>query len=292
VLTGRDTVPAAFVAAAHRGGRIERARHVRHLALGLGQPGTVACPTTDDGILAVLAAGGVLDLDVPAAALDDDAITSRGRAIDEREPDAFERSWSAVQPGDAAATGDGGACWTHGGLLWAARSFAQGVHASEGVRIHVSPASEADGIDGVRAVVVRTLVPAITGATLVDLGAEIAVRPAGEIADAARPFVEGLRGGRRGRIDAAAARDALDLARCRLALLTGEAAVAVDWLRMLGVPAEPLLAVPGCASPVRANTPMPGVTIGVADDGEVLVRAGAVAPARCRDGWLHTGRYE
>jgi long-subunit acyl-CoA synthetase (AMP-forming) len=37
---------------------------------------------------------------------------------------------------------------------------------------------------------------------------------------------------------------------------------------------------------------MPGTTIAVADDGEVLVRSQAVAPERCTDGWLHTGRFE
>jgi hypothetical protein len=293
VLTGRETVPAAFAATAYRNGWTDLARRVRHLALGMGDAGTVPCPTTDAGALAALAAGATLDFDRAPVALDEDALLARGRDVDERDPDAFERAWSAIAPGAVAAIGDGGNRWTHGGLLWAARSFAQGVGAGAGVTVSVSDATEPDGLDGVRRFVVRTLVPAVTGARLVERDAAVAVRAAEETVDATRPLVASLPTGRRRQRGAAAdARASLGLASCRLALVTGEASVAVDWLQQLGVAAEPLAVVPACAGPISAGRPLPGVTVAVADDGEVLVRSDAVALDRCDDGWLHTGRFD
>lgn len=293
MLTGRETVPAAFAATAYRNGWTDLARRVRHLALGLGDAGTIPCPTTDAGALAALAAGGTLDFDRAAVALDENALLARGREVDERDPDAYEQGWSAITPGATAAIGDGGERWTHGGLLWAARSFAQGIDAEPGVTISVSDATAGDGVDGVRRFVVRTLVPAVTGARLVDRDAAIVVCAAEEMIEATRPLVTSLPTGRfRQRGAAAAARQSLGLTTCRLALVTGDADVAVDWLQQLGVPVEPLAAVPACAAPISAARPMPGVTVAVADDGEVLVRSDAVALDRCSGGWLHTGRYD
>jgi hypothetical protein len=292
VLTGRDTVPATFAATAYRNGWADVARRVRLVALGLGTPGTVPCPTTDVGALAVLAAGGTLDFDAPPQALDEAALEDSGRELDERTPDAFERRWSVIQPSDIAAVGDGGARWTHGALVWAARSFAQGIGAGDGTTLRVSDETEADGIDGVRRFVVRTLVPAIAGARLVVRDAEVELWSADEAVLATRPLIASLPTGRwRGRGAAASARVELDLARARLVLVTGEAGVAVDWLSQLGVRAEPLTAVPACATPISATQPLPGITVAVADDGEILVRADAVALDRCADGWLHTARY-
>ena len=286
MLTGRETVPAAFAATAWQHGWHDLARRVRHVALGLGQVGTVPPPSTTAGALAVLAAGGTLDFDTDSVPLDEDALADAGRAIDERDPDAYERAVGAVAPGAVAARGDGGRTWTHGGLLWAARSFAQGVDAGPGVRLRYE-----DDLDGVRTFVLRSLVPAVSGAAVVDAGADVLVWPAARALAALRPAIEALPAGRlRSR---GAARDAvagLGLAGCRLVLVTGDAGVAVDWLDQLGVPAAPLLAVAGCAAPVRTDRPLPGVTIATADDGELLVRADFAAPeALASDGWLHTG---
>jgi hypothetical protein len=58
------------------------------------------------------------------------------------------------------------------------------------------------------------------------------------------------------------------------------------------VRAEPLDAVPGCAAPFGGARPLPGVTVAIDDDGEVLVRSGAAARSRTVGGWLRTGRFE
>ncbi len=286
MLTGRETVPAAFAATAWRLGWSELARRVRHLALGLGDVGVVPPPTTTAGSLAVLAATGTLDFDAEPESLSEDALVDAGRELDEKDPDAFERRWQAVAPASVAARGDGGLAWTHGALLWAARSFAQGIGAADGDRLRLD-----DDLGGVRSFVLHSLVPAVSGAVVVDVQPDVVVWGADHAVDALRPVIEGLPPGRlRSR---GAARDAvaeLGLRDCRLVLVTGAAAVAVDWLGQLGVRAEPLLAVTACAAPVRAAQPLPGVTIGIADDGELLVRADFVATgAPAADGWLHTG---
>jgi len=228
VLTGRETVPAALAATGWRqrdawGGVLAR---VRHLALGLGDDRPVATPTSVAGTLAILAVGGVVDLDAEPVALDEDALVTAGRAVDEREPDAFERRWREVQPGDDAVRGDGGLTWTHGGLLWAARSLVQHLGLDEGDRVHVR------GLDGVRALVAGTIAPLLAGAAVVD-----------------RPD---------------------------------------ETTTIIG---PGLVVVPGIAVPVAGDRPLPGVTVAIADDGEVLVRSDAVSPTACAaDGWLHTGR--
>ena len=286
MLTGRETVPAAFAATAWHLGWHDLARRVRHLALGLGSAGTVPPPTTTAGALAVLAAGGTLDFDADPAPLAEDALADAGREIDEKDPDAYERAVHAVAPGDVAARGDGGHPWTHGGLLWAARSFAQGIGARPDVRLRYE-----DDLDGVRTFVLRSLVPAVSGAAVVDARPDVLVWPAASAVAALRPVIEGLPPGRlRARGAAREAVAGLGLAGCRLVLVTGDGGVAIDWLGQLGVHAEPLLTVPACAAPIRTDRPLPGVTIGTADDGELLVRADFVASdALADDGWLHTG---
>jgi hypothetical protein len=223
VLTDRETVPAVFAATAWRAGWVARAERVRRLALGLGAAGVVGMPPSGDAALAVLAAGGVLDLDLAPAVLDEPALLEAGRAIDQRDPDAFEAQWSAVAPDDDALRGDGGATWSHREVLWAARSFAQGVGAGPGTTISIQDGA----LDGARDVVVRLLVPVVSGAVVVDGVADVCVR-------------------------------------------RGE-----------------YLGVAGCAGPVSAGAPLPGVTIAVDDDGAVLVRAGSAARDRRDDeGWV------
>jgi hypothetical protein len=288
VLTGRETIPAAFAAAAWRECDTAVITLVRHVALGLGEVGTVPSPGTTAGTLAVLAAGGVIDLDAAAAPLDEDALAADGRAIDEREPDAFERRWRTITPADAATIADGGLTWSHGGLLWAARAVAQCIGAEAGVRIRLD-----DPLEGVRRLVLETLVPAVTGAERVTTGsADVLVTAAPALLDRLRPVLDALpTGRRRARGAARDARRTLGLDSTRLVLLTGDGgAVAADWLDLLGVEAAELVSVPGCAAPIRAGAPLPGVTVAVDDDGEVLVRSDAVAPGAIADGgWLHTG---
>jgi hypothetical protein len=271
VLSGRETIPGAFAATAWAHHWVALATRVRHLALGLEPAGTRPAPASDAAALAVLAAGGVIDFDAPAEPLDEAALIERGRAVDERDPDAYERRWREVAPGDVAARGDGGATWTHGALLWAARSFAQGVAVRTGDRLRLD-----DGLDGVRGFVLRTLVPAVTGAVVATSSADVRVCRAADAVEELRPRVTD---GSRAQAD-----------RHRLVLVTGDADVAVEWFGFVGQPAAPLVTVAGCAGPVRTLTPLPGVTIGVDDDGELLVRAESVAPdRRSEDGWLHTG---
>lgn len=293
MLTTAETVPAAFAAASYRDDRRVLATRVRHLALGLEGADTRPLPTTDAAALAVLAIGGVLDLDATPLALDEDALETIGQTRDEEDPDAYERAWRAVAPTDIAVVGDRGASWTHAELTWAVRSVAQHVHTEPGLRLHVSSATANDGIDGVRRLVLTTLLPALAGVDVVEADADVIVWSAGEVVPITRALVTSLPTGRLRRRGATAdARERLGLARCRLALVTGDAGVAVDWLRELGIRAEPLEVVPGCAAPVRAARPLPGVTIAVDDDGEMLVRSGATAGGRAVDGWLRTGRFE
>ena len=228
MLTGRETVPAALAATGWRqrdewGGVLAQ---VRHLALGFGEERPVAHPTTVAGTLAVLAVGGVIDLDAEPAPLDEAALAVAGAAVDEREPDAYERRWRVVQPGDEAVRADGGLSWTHGGLLWAARSVVQHLDLGPGDRLKVR------GLDGVRALVASIVAPLLAGAAVVEFAGE-----------GVATFGPGL------------------------------------------------VVVPGIAVPLGGDVPLPGVTVGIADDGEVLVRSDAVSPAACgADGWLHTGR--
>jgi hypothetical protein len=293
VLTTAETVPAAFAGASYRDDRRGLATRVRHLGLGLGPAERRPAPTTDAGALAVLAMGGALDLDVAPCALDEDALAAAGRALDEQDPDAFERAWRTVGPDDVAVIGDGGAQWTHADITWAVHSVAQHLGAEPGVRLQVSSATAADGIDGVRRLVLTTLLPALTGVELVDDAADVVVWSATEVVPVARALVTSLPTGRLRRRGARAdGRGRLGLDRCRLALVTGSAGVAVDWLLEVGVRAEPLETVAGCAAPVRAARPLPGVTVAVDDDGEVLVRSGATAAGRAVDGWLRTGWFE
>lgn len=236
MLTGRETVPAALAATGwqHRelpalDGRTwgDLVRRVRHLALGLGDGvGTVGLPGSSAGALAVLAAGGVLDLDAPPGRLDEEALVAAGASIDEREPDAFERRWREVTPGDEAVRGDGGLSWSHGGLLWAARSVVQALDLGAGDRLLVS------GVDGVRALVLGVLAPVLSGAT---------------------PSTQRS-----------------------------------ETVKALG---PSVIVLPAVAVPVAVERPLPGVTVAIADDGEVLVRSDAVSPSACGEhGWLHTGR--
>jgi hypothetical protein len=289
MLSGRETVPAAFAATVWREGWSELAERVRHLALGMGDVGTVPAPTTTAGALAVLSVGGTIDFDLAEVPLFEDALVDAGREIDRDDPDAFERRWRAVAPGDVAARGDAGQAWTHGSLLWAARSFAQGVDAASGDRIRL-----ADDLDGVRRFVLRSLVPAVSGATIADLRPDIVMWAADAVVERLRPIIASLPTGRlRSRGAARDAVGALGLGTCRLVLVTGDAGVAVDWLDQIGLRAEPLVTVPGCAAPISAARPFPGVTVAVADDGEVLVRADFVAiDAAGDDGWFHTGRVD
>lgn len=286
----QETVSAAFASTAHRHRPVtavrERGRatswlrlsqEVRALGLGLAAehhaaPGRRISVHGPDGAdrlaleLAVLASGATAVLD--GADSDDDVyahgldrLREAGRARDEAQPDAFERAWQAVGPDDTAVVADGVEL-THGNVLTGARSFVQAldVDAGDVVRCSLS-------IDGAAGWVVGHLVPVLTAATLlVGRAGDATVVVSDDTADLRLgPAVHERRFGRR-RLTDPGPRHVLVVG-CNATAFPGLAGIATG---------------PG--------GPLPGVTIGIDDGGEVLVRSDAVPRARCDDGWLRTGR--
>jgi hypothetical protein len=142
VLTGWESVPAAFVATAwqHRAIWGPTLDDVRVLALGLVAAGAAGRRVAVDGDLAfelaVLAAGAVAVLDGSGAELAmAPELRPAGRALDAAEPDAFERAWQAVGPGQVAVIA--GATFTHANLVAAVRSLAVATDAGPGRRVEV-----------------------------------------------------------------------------------------------------------------------------------------------------------
>jgi hypothetical protein len=161
VLTGWETVPAAFVATAwqHRGTWGASLDDVRLLTLGLLDagigPGDAVVTTDLVTELAVLAAGAVAVLDgSPGADVPAGDLRAAGRRLDDRAPDAFERSWQAIEPGAPAVVA--GATFTHANLIAAVRSLALATGAGPGRLVHVDLPATAPGAH---------LLAALTGAT-------------------------------------------------------------------------------------------------------------------------------
>jgi hypothetical protein len=163
VLTGWETVPAAFVATAwqHRAAWGATLDDVRLLALGLvaagAGPGRRVAVDRDLTLeLAVLAAGAVAVLDGSGADMIlPSGLREAGRALDGAEPDAFERAWQAVDPGDVAVVA--GATFTHANLVAAVRSLAAATGAGPGRTV------EAD-VDAPAAALLAPLTGAVPGA--------------------------------------------------------------------------------------------------------------------------------
>jgi hypothetical protein len=142
VLTGWETVPAAFVATAwqHRTTWGPTLDDVRLLALGLVAAGASGRRVAVDGDLtselAVLAAGAVAVLDGSGADLTmTPELRREGQALDAAEPDAFERAWQAVGPNDDAVIA--GATFNHANLVAAVRSLAVATGAGPGRFVQV-----------------------------------------------------------------------------------------------------------------------------------------------------------
>lgn len=324
MLTGRETIAVAFAETAHRH-RARPALHhadgpswtavrwgalvarVRLLALGLAEEGvgpggrvSTAGLSVPDRWALGLAATSV------GAVVDDGATTrteeqlqelhTNGAKGDEAAPDRFERLRAAVECDDDAFT-EGGTTFTVANLLWGAASLATALGAGLDDRLVATlPLDTATGW------VAGVLVPVVTGAAAWSPKADVAAT-----APAARPTIVVCTDA-----DAAALADArpgapatngrapwrrrptvrpAGLENCR-AVLVVDGAAGARRLAERGVPTVGALAVEGHAGLVTGagGRPLPGVTVGIADDGEVLVRSDAVAPSRCERGWLHTGR--
>lgn len=286
----QETVPAAFASTAHRHRPVTAVRElgratswlrlnqeVRALALGLAAehhagPGRRISVHGPDGAdrlaleLAVLASGAVAvldgadsDEDVYAHGLD--RLRAAGQTRDEEQPDAFERAWQALGPDDPAIVADG-AEFTHADVLTGARSLVQAVAVDAGDVVRCSLS-----IDGAAGWVVGHLVPVLTAATLlVGRSGDATVVVSEDPADLRLgPAVQERRFGRRRLTDPGP----------RTVLVVG--CNATTFPGLAGIATGP-------------DGPLPGVTIGVDDGGEVLVRSDAVPRSRCDDGWLRTGR--
>lgn len=337
MLTGTDTVAAAFATTAHRqasrpafvaAGSVttwaQLAGRVRLLTLGFGASGVgpgarvrvaVRAPVDRRAVEVALACLGAVRTGGTAAErstggieviVDQDleGLAIAGGQVDEAEPDQFERRSRSVDA-DAPAVEDDIAIWTQRQLLWGARSVAAALAATAGDRLFSTlPPGEATGW------VCGALLPILTGAsssaespdrsTLIDVRPTLLVcrdDDVGSMGLAAPPPREtGVRalGRRLGRGLAPAPISGLEA--CRAALVVGAGAGAAR-LAGAGVPARVAVTwsghaglVTGAAGPSGGlGRPLPGVTIAIDDEGEVLVRSPAVAAGWARDGWLHTG---
>ena len=288
MLTGRETIGTAFAETGHRHrdrpavGRQrwgDLAGRVRFVALGLAEAGVgrgehVSLQGLDDADrwavgLAAACIGAVVTPTGEGHSVDDMAeAVERGRRVDESSPSRFEELRDAVSPDDDAFA-EVELTYTGANLLWGAASLAAALGAGPEDRLlstlpHVVAAGWVAGV----------LVPVVTAAS--------SVRGAAD-----RPTLLVV-----GDADAAGlATSAAGLEGVRLALVV-DAGAGARRLAETGVPVRSATAFPGHAGLVTGDrgTPLPGVTVGIADDGEVLVRSDAVAPARCDDGWLRTGR--
>ena len=320
VLTGRETAPATFAARAHLNrdrpalvdvrtdgsrhttswGRL--ARRVRHLSLALSaegfEPGvTLALDGTARAadrattLLVGSAIGAVVVAGAGATPLDLDALAVAGAALDERHPDGFERLVAARSPHEPLLR-CGEVDHTHASLLIAARSLAQGAGFGVADRLLVSlaPGSAAE-------VVLSVLVPCLTGAASWSSPTAFAVEDRG---DDVRPTFIASRalstqaGPTRRRVGRRRPRGAIrsvmvlgDGGAGGPLVPTGAGLVALSVEAAGGI-------VAGFGAGGSVGHPLPGVSLAVDDDGEVLVRSGGVppgAPGLRDDGWLATGRH-
>lgn len=275
--------------------------------------------------LAVMAAGGATtsDVDVDAwRAIDVDTVASldelaaKGEAADRGRPDRFEELVASVTPDDIATIAAGHRL-THRNLLWAARSLVRWLGATDADRLLVRSAP-----DDVATRLTGPYLAAALGADLRHDPDPASARPTLLFADAA--FWDALAG----RLSTAASERTLRVARARAAgdpltavervrarlatrslravhdrLGVGEcrafvclgplpaagtrrelAAAGIDVVGTWGHPG-----VAGLAAAGDPPCPLPGVTIGIDDDGNVAVRSPSAAVDPGGDGWFHTG---
>lgn len=283
---------------------------VRYVALGLAAAGSPAAPmalapdaTALDRAVAVLAAaaaGRLVDLDAgvddggtpgagPLAGRELVALATAGAQVDQAEPDRFEALVAGVDPTTELVRSDG-ATHTHASLLVPARSFAEGagLEVGDGLLVALPP--------GLPRLVLGVVVPSLAGAVAWSLGGGVGL-PAG--LRLARPALavltpvgawqvpppENERTRRRRRAAGAT----------RVVQVTdggaGGAAPPPGASAALAVAAAGGL-VTAFGPPGSVGRPLPGVSVAIDDDGQVLVRGGGVAseaPGRRGDGWLPTG---
>lgn len=161
MLTGWESVPAAFVATAWQHGdawgsvlAAVRTRTEALLGAGVGAGDRIA--VTDDLVLqlAVLTTGAVAVLDGSGGD------PAPGGAVGDATPDAFEQAWLAVDPtADAVVAG---ATFTHENLVAAVRSLALATGAGPGRTLRVELPVTVPGAH---------LLAPLTGARLVPAGA-------------------------------------------------------------------------------------------------------------------------
>ena len=300
----------------------------RHAALGLVEAGlgsgevvtvTGTGPERTVAELAVMAAGGATTpekqgdgsrlLDIG----DLEALCDQGVAVDRARPDRFEELVASVTCDDVATIADGHRL-SHGNVLWAVRSLVRWLDAgpAETVVVRADPAAVAARVAG----------PYLAAALAADLLHRWEGRPTVAFADAAG--WDELAG----RVTAQAGEGALRVARARAAgdpltrVERARARVARRAMRALraelgldrcrafvclgprpGVTTRRELAAagihvagswghPGCGGIAAIGDPpcpIPGVTIGIDDDGCVAVRGPSVAAEPGGDGWLRTG---
>lgn len=279
-----ESLPAAFAATAHRhrpvtavrapGGTtswLRLAEEVRALALGLavergaGRGRRIAVRGSDDaervGLeLAVVATGAAVvvddDADVAVEPPDLASLRAAGREVDGAEPDAFERGWQAVSPDDHALVVDGDA-FTHAQVLTGARSLVQALDVDAGDVVRAA-------LGGAAGWVVGRAVPVLTGATLLLGAGDATVVVSDDAHDLPAPGTSRRRFRRR--VTDPGPRHALVIGRN-----------AWTFPGLAGIATGP-------------DGPLPGVTVGIDDDGTVLVRSDSVPRERCDGGWLRTGR--
>lgn len=264
--------------------------------------------------LACLAAGAVLvlggDTDVELTATRVHALQQEGAGIDAQEPDRFERAWAAVDPGDPALS-VGDVVLTHANVRFTLRSLEQLLELTPDDRV----ASLVDD-RGLPALLVR-LLHARAGSsrslgddrrdlsrwqpTLVVAAAEHWRELAAASAAWARPR---SRSRLLARLRPTAEGQASDgLAALRVGVCWG-VAPEPETVAALAAAGRPLAQVHGVAvtggayagaGPGRATArtvgrPLPGTSVRVGDEGQLLVRGGGVAAGRAdENGWVTTG---
>lgn len=306
MLTGRETIATAFAETAHRHRALAAGHHrvgegwhrtswgdlawlVRQLTLGLAEQGVARGDRLRvDGLAPVhrgsvglaaacLGAAAVLDGDGTEPG-DLDGLVAAGRKADEAAPDRSESLRDEVTP-EEAALADGDLVFTGADVLWGATSLAAALDADADDRL-VSTLP----VDTPAGWVAGVLVPVVTAAAtwFPESGIVATVT-------AARPTIVVCTDA-----DAALLAESPtdDLGAVR-AVLVVDGAAGARRLAARGVTGvSPAITFPGYAGLVTGDggRPLPGVTVGIEDDGEVVVRSDAVAKSRCEGGWLRTGR--
>ena len=317
VLTGRHTVAATFAATAHRhrdrparidvtaDGRRHRTswgslvRRVRHASLALDDQGVrpgdaiavdaSATPADRAADLLVAAALGAVVRQGDGERVDLERLAALGAVLDDRHPARFE-ALVAQRDDQEVLLATGGVDHTHASLLVAARSFAQGagIGVDDGLLVSLGPGTAVE-------IGTAVLVPALTGATAWSSAVDLDLLGAGcgltwvVTPDPLPPSAPPSRRRRSARRSPAPVRHVLVVgdggAASPAVPATSGAALAVGAAGGI---------VTGFGPSGSVGRPLPGVSVAVEDDGEVLVRSCGSppgAPGLRDDGWLATGLH-